>query len=122
MTNKCYTRPLQIDRTFLFLLALLCALTLPRDAFGQKTQKDYFNLTDAKISKSDWDGVIEDYTKAIELNPKLNSGYYNRGIANATKGAGLDNAIADSTKAIKFDPVFIDAYKNRGNAKREKGD
>ncbi|RKY13529.1 MAG: hypothetical protein DRP82_05285, partial [Planctomycetota bacterium] len=71
--------------------------------------------------KGDFDRAIEDYDRAIELNPKLAEAYYNRGNAWAMKGE-YDRAIEDWTKVIELDPKFALAYTNRGLAWDEKGD
>ena len=49
------------------------------------------------------DKTIADYTKAIELNPKLAMAYINRGNAYG-RLKQFDKAIADLTKAIELDP------------------
>jgi len=59
------------------------------------------------------DKAIADYTKAIELNPKLAGAYLNRGLTWAQKGE-LDKAIADYTKAIELNPKFALTYANLG--------
>ena len=61
------------------------------------------------------DTAIQDYTKAINLNPKLVETYNNRGNAYYRKGE-LDTAIQDYTKAIELNPEYARAYYNRGAA------
>jgi len=63
----------------------------------------------------DWE-AINDYNKAIELNPKHSKAYYNRGLA---KGELKDyrGAIQDFNKAIELNPNYAKAYYNRGIAK-----
>ena len=61
------------------------------------------------------DKAIEDYTKAIELNPQHANAYHNRGLAWSKKG-DRDKAIEDYNKAIELNPQYADAYNNRGNA------
>ncbi len=68
----------------------------------------------------DLDRAIADYTKAIELDPKLLSAYINRGLAYDGKG-NFDQAIADYTKAIELDPTFALAYIDRGGDYRDVG-
>ena len=65
--------------------------------------------------------AIEDYVKAIELNPDYVDAHYNRGGAYVNKG-DYDRAIEDYTKAIELNPDYADAYKNRGFAYSGKGD
>ena len=78
----------------------------PRDAEAHK------NRGNAYLAKGDLDGVIADYTKAIEINPKDADAHNNRGYAYETKG-DFDRAIADFTNAIEIDPKDADAYINR---------
>ena len=64
--------------------------------------------------------TIEDYTKAIELNPDDAEAYHNRGAAYYDLG-NLELAIKDYTKAIELDPDFARTYINRGLAYRLSG-
>ena len=68
-----------------------------------------------KLWKEDFVGAIEDFTKAIELDPKSET-YKNRGIA---KQGLLDykGSISDFTKAIQINPKDSYLYYSRGNSK-----
>jgi tetratricopeptide (TPR) repeat protein len=59
--------------------------------------------------------VIEDYTKAIALNPNLVQAYLNR--ADTYKNITGDNpaAILDYNQVILLDPNCLSAYINRAN-------
>jgi tetratricopeptide (TPR) repeat protein len=59
--------------------------------------------------------AISDYTKAIELNPKLAEAYSNRGTAYDKLGE-YTQAISDYNKAIELNPKLAEAYYNRGTA------
>lgn len=74
-------------------------------------------------NEPNYDKAIEDYTKAIELNPNFADAYYNRGLAwVAIKEKEYDKAIKDYTKAIELKPDYADAYYNeRGLAWKAKG-
>lgn len=65
--------------------------------------------------------ALNDYQKAIELNPKYSNAYHNMGIIyhNTNKYA---LALRAYNKAIEFDPKLVDAYYNRGQLYREKMD
>ena len=57
--------------------------------------------------------AIEDYDKAIELNPEYAAAYYNRG--NRYRDLGQhERAIEDYDSAIELGPELAEAYSNRG--------
>ena len=57
--------------------------------------------------------LIEDYNKALELEPQFVFGWYNRSYAHALSG-NSEAALRDLTQCIKIDPNFLEAYYNRG--------
>lgn len=65
--------------------------------------------------------AIEDYTKAIDLNPNDTLPYINRGLAYHRLGK-LDNAIKDYDTAIAIDPKLAKAYSNRSHVYYDKKD
>ena len=81
-----------------------------------KTAEKYLEQGNAKYNLQDYRGAIQDYNKAIEINPQDASTYYNRGV---TKGKLEDyrGAIQDFNKAIEINPQYATAYYNRGVAK-----
>ena len=96
-------------------LFLLSALLIFAFGFGQ-TAEDYFDSGYIKYEAKDNYGAINDFSKAIELNPNLIDAYYNRGLAKfITKD--YYGAISDFTKIIENSPNFVQAHKNRGIAK-----
>ena len=60
------------------------------------------------------------FTKAIQLYPKFEGAYYNRGIAEAALG-NYKAAIVDYTKAIEIYPNWAEAYNNRSLAYQKLG-
>jgi tetratricopeptide (TPR) repeat protein len=94
-------------KTLLFLLVLITTLT-----YGQ-TAEEYYNIANNKSDSKDYQGAIENYTKAIELNPNYSEAYVNRGDTK-TKIQDYQGAIADFSKAIELNPKNSDAYYNRG--------
>ena len=66
----------------------------------------------------EYEKAIEDYNKAIELDPNLAGVYYNRGNAYFYLKQ-YEKAIEDFDKAIELNPNNAYAYNNRGLA-REK--
>ncbi|MGQ9454355.1 MAG: tetratricopeptide repeat protein [Armatimonadota bacterium] len=63
--------------------------------------------------------AIENFTKAIRLNPNNAKAYALRGSAYIQEYQ-LDRAIKDYTKAIQLNPIFALAYSSRGDAYRMK--
>ena len=59
------------------------------------------------------DDAINDFTKAIELDPQLGPAYHNRGLAYCKKMLP-DRAIEDFTKAIELDSRLVSAFYSRG--------
>lgn len=65
-------------------------------------------------SNGDWATAVKEFSRAIELNPKLSLAYRRR--SNAYSGLKNDDkAIADLNKAIETDPKNGSAYLDRGN-------
>ncbi len=58
---------------------------------------------------------VSDFTKVLDVNPKLTDVYYNRGLANFKKGH-QEKAIEDYTKALSLNSTLAEAYLNRGIA------
>ena len=84
-----------------------------------KDAKAYFNRGLAYDDKGQYDQAISDYSKAIEINPRLADAYYNRGNSYDDKGQ-YDQAISDYSKAIEINSEIAEAYINRGNAYSKK--
>ena len=55
----------------------------------------------AKAKLEDYKGAIEDYTKAIEINPNYSNAYKNRGASKENLG-DLSGACADWRKAANL--------------------
>tara|TARA_B110001452_G_scaffold263562_1_gene265192 strand:+ start:80 stop:1516 length:1437 start_codon:yes stop_codon:yes gene_type:complete len=66
-----------------------------------------------KHELKDFEGSIEDHTKALDLDPNYKNAYYNRGISKSDL-KDYRGAIVDYTKAIELDSSYTNAYYNRG--------
>jgi tetratricopeptide (TPR) repeat protein len=69
----------------------------------------------------EYDKAIDSYTQAIQINPKYDLAYNDRGYAYREKG-DYGKAIDDYTKIIQINPEFYCAYINRGDIYKEKGE
>lgn len=74
---------------------------------------EYVSLGIECLKRKDYDRAIENFTKAIQLNPKYSEAYNNRGIAFVAKG-NYEKALADYNTAIELNPEFFYAFINRG--------
>jgi tetratricopeptide (TPR) repeat protein len=81
----------------------------------------YTNRGFEKYIRNDFQGAIEDFTKALALNPGYAAAYNNRGTVYSAEG-DLEKAIKEYDKAIDLDPKYAEAYNNRGKAYADKGD
>jgi len=63
--------------------------------------------------RGEYDTAIQEYSKAVNVDPKQISAYVNRGITYFVKGEH-EKAIADFTQAIALDPNYVIAFYNRG--------
>ncbi len=88
---------------------------------GGLTAETLFDRAIDKRKNGDIQGAIDDYTKAIEIDPKYVDAYNNRGNARSTLG-DKQGAIADYNKAIELNPTYARAYSNRGLARADLGD
>ncbi len=80
----------------------------------------YVNRGTVKYQSGDKKGAIDDYDKAIQLNPQYTGAYVDRGLAKSDLGDN-NGAMSDYERAIAIDPQFAEAYVSRGIAKAESG-
>ena len=76
-----------------------------------------YNSGVVKQNEGDYQGAINFYDKAIEINPQYADAYSNRGLAKVYL-KDYQGAIADCNKALEINPRYDSAYNNRGIAKR----
>lgn len=95
-------------------ILIVIILIIPLIAFAQ-TAKEYYDKGAYKIRNWDFVGAIQDFNKAIELDPNYLEAYFNRGNA---KGYLKDfrGAIQDFNKALEFKSEYsFDIYAARGS-------
>jgi hypothetical protein len=61
----------------------------------------------------EYEAAVEDFTKALQFNPKAKKAYLSRGIARK-KLTDYDGALADFNAALALDARYADALYNRG--------
>ncbi len=74
-----------------------------------------------KYKNQNFSGAIEDYNKAIKINPDYAEAYKNRGNARSDLG-DKQAAIEDYNQVIRINPKDADAYNRRGVDRRALGD
>ncbi len=93
----------------------------PSPRVDSDAAREHESLAEQRARAGDWDGVLEEATKAVELDPGLARAWALRGAASGRSG-DWDAAIAHSTRAIELDPALIMAWSNRGTARGCRGD
>lgn len=79
---------------------LLVIFLLSINLYSQ-TAEEYFERGYVKAHLKKYEEAIEDYTKAIAINPNYAMAYYNRGIAKNLIG-DTDGACSDWRKALSL--------------------
>lgn len=100
-------------KKFLSLFLIYMSLTFP--CFAKEMEaSDYYNrgLEKSAINQ-DYTGSIEDFTKAIKLNPNYVEAYKKRASCKSLSNDPI-GAIVDFTKIIQLKPNDADAYYDRG--------
>jgi tetratricopeptide (TPR) repeat protein len=82
----------------------------------------HFKKGNEYLKKGEYDLAIDQYTKAIELNPGRIDAYNNRAIVYFQGKGWYDQAISDFSKVLEIDPDNAYTYGNRGNVYRKRGD
>jgi tetratricopeptide (TPR) repeat protein len=82
----------------------------------QNKAVEHYENGRARDDKGDLDGAIDEYTKAIDADPKFVKAYLNRGIDRKNKG-DHQGAVADFTKVIELDPTNLQAHMSRGSSR-----
>jgi tetratricopeptide (TPR) repeat protein len=89
---------------------------------SRDTAEAYTNRGIAFAAKKNIGQALDDYNKAIQLNPNLAEAYYVRGklysehVAPGSAEPDYGIAINDYIKALENNRIYAGAYRNRGNA------
>lgn len=95
-----------------FLLLLSMQLVSAQDANG------YYKSGETLYGQKQYSQAIDNFSKAISLNPGFTDAYVYRGLA-YYYNRQINPAIQDYTKAINLNPAYVIAYFNRGLAYAE---
>ena len=81
----------------------------------EKNSKQFFirGLKSFKKVPSNLDAALEDFNKAIMVNPNFAEAYFFRGLVYALKNNN-EVALKDLDKAIELNPEYVEAFKKRG--------
>ena len=71
------------------------------------------------FDEKSYDRAIEDYNRAVQLDPKYALAFFNRARAYAEK-RDYDRAVQDYTQSIQVNPNYAAAFNNRGNIHSDK--
>src|SRR5690348_2749181 len=81
----------------------------------------YNNRGNAYTTQGQYDLAMEDYNKAINLNPGFAKPLNNRGVVHKKKGE-FDLAMKDFDAAINLDSNYADPFLNRAQLRENQGD
>ena len=86
----------------------------------------YFYRAVAYHSLENYDEAMLDYTKVIQINPKMTDAYYNRARITLSRkdiqNPDIKKAISDLEKAVELDENFADALYALATAHKKLGD
>ena len=85
-----------------------------------KSHQDYYVRAVAKALDKDYQGAVEDYTQAIELNPHFVEAYIKRG-ATLYKMGDARGALKDCSQALRLNPNSSGAHYYQGRARYKLG-
>ncbi len=92
-----------------FLLLFICPIL---NCYSQ-TSEQYYQGADLKFGLRDYQGAIEQYNKAIELDPTYAKAYSGRALSKCML-QNFQSALADYNKVIEIKPLDAESYYNRG--------
>ena len=106
-----------INNSIRIILIIACSIlfscaTTQQTQLKSRDDEVHNNRGFAYCQIGQYDQAILDFSKAIEINPRLAHAYNNRGWAYIKKWQ-YDHAISDFNKTIEIDPRFVEAYFHR---------
>jgi tetratricopeptide (TPR) repeat protein len=114
---KITTKKPNLD--FKKIVVLLACLILTTYSYSQTAQQ-HLESGQSKMKLKDVSGALNDFNKAISINPKFEQAIMNRALCQMALG-NWSLAIPDCDRAIKLNPNQAVAYFVRGCAKSNTG-
>ena len=108
-------------RTHFIAIVAVALTSLSACDNAAENSKNALLTNGAKIGSGAMQGSLDEFTKAIKLDPKSARAYAGRGAIRYATGDSK-GAIADLSKAIELDPKSVTAYSGRVSAKFATGD
>lgn len=105
-----------------FVVMCICSILLisMHSAVAQNAS-EYIKSGEAKYSRGEYSKALEDYNKAIQLDPDAASYYSSRAVVRYRLGDSK-GAIQDANKAVELEPNAPDYYYKRAIYKASTGD
>ena len=107
-------------RTLLLLVAIICFFGHESQAQTPPLAVRYFEAGQKRRQHADWAGAVDDFTRAIELNARLDRAKWQN--KKRTSEQTFDNSQAESGEIAVSDSFTAYAYTNRGVARFYLGD
>jgi tetratricopeptide (TPR) repeat protein len=85
-----------------------------------RSHRDFYVRAAAKALEKDYQGAVEDYTQAIEHNPRFMEAYIKRGEMRYKLGDAR-GALKDCSEALRLNPDLAQAYYYQGRARYRLG-
>lgn len=104
---------------YLFTIAIIVIIAFLN--INAQTGEDHYKNGIKKSAMGDYAGAINEFDKAIQINPYYALAYYNRGLAKNSLGY-YDEAIADLDKTIELKAGSARTFLDRGLIKFNKHD
>ncbi len=104
------------NKVLVFLIIFIIPASLIFSLNKEDEAQVFFERGIQNLKESRFIKAIQDFSRAIELNPTFAKAYNNRGLARYNL-QDHPAAIQDFTRAVEIDPEYTDAFYNRGIAK-----
>jgi tetratricopeptide (TPR) repeat protein len=133
----CYTNPTAIGQqsfagrlrnikrgkqTMSFSLFLIRQVRRIRAWFYNLRGSNHRHLGNSYADLDEYDLAVQDFGKAIAMDPSYVEPYYNRGVLYWREFGNYYRAIRDLTRVIELSPQWAEAHFNRGLAYKLHGD